>query len=158
MRGSLENASSLQPQTCGRGTVGIWGHLQTDARDFSGPLPEQQVGSHYCSPHDPWPHGSRVNCHQWLEAYDSLATEGYMHLTVNHTYNFVDPNTHAHVNDTENLWWQIKRKLCSTHMQWESWNSHFREFIHVLLPPQGCQPMWTILKGEQKHRQPFFCM
>ena len=40
----------------------------------------------------------------------------YEHKTVNHTYNFVDPITLVHTQNIENLWWQIKRGLPSTHV------------------------------------------
>ena len=33
---------------------------------------------------------------------------GYQRLTVNHTYNFVDPITHAHTNNVENFWMRSK--------------------------------------------------
>jgi transposase-like protein len=42
------------------------------------------------------------------KAYDCLANEGYQHLKVNHTYNFVDPDTGAHTNTIEGLWSHAK--------------------------------------------------
>ncbi|KAK3873925.1 hypothetical protein Pcinc_021103 [Petrolisthes cinctipes] len=44
-------------------------------------------------------------------AYNCLEEEGYRHLTVNHSINFVDPNTHAHTNTIERLWREAKRKV-----------------------------------------------
>ena len=41
--------------------------------------------------------------------YDCLKDEGYEHLTVNHSLNFVDPDTGAHTQGIENTWWGVKR-------------------------------------------------
>jgi len=42
-------------------------------------------------------------------AYQRLEKEGFMHLTVNHKYNFVDPETGAHTQNIESLWSLVKR-------------------------------------------------
>ena len=41
-------------------------------------------------------------------AYQCLENEGFKHLTVNHTYNFVDPETGAHTNIIERKWRDLK--------------------------------------------------
>ena len=53
--------------------------------------------------------GSTIISDCW-NAYDSLGTLGFTHLTVNHQYNFVDPDTGAHTWFIENLWWQVKQE------------------------------------------------
>ena len=45
-----------------------------------------------------------MNVSDCWAAYNNIANLGYQHLTVNHTYNFVDPITHAHTNNVENFW------------------------------------------------------
>ena len=48
------------------------------------------------------------------KAYDCLKDEGYSHLTVNHSLNFVDPDTGAHTQRIENTWWGVKRSMPRT--------------------------------------------
>lgn len=48
-------------------------------------------------------------------AYSILGEIDYNHLTVNHSINFVDPDTGAYTQTIESTWWQIKRKLPETH-------------------------------------------
>lgn len=45
------------------------------------------------------------------KAYDSLEEEGFNHLKVNHSYNFVDPKTGAHTNNIERKWRDAKRTV-----------------------------------------------
>ena len=47
--------------------------------------------------------GTRVMSDLW-RSYDCLKDEGYEHITVNHSLNFVDPDTGAHTQDIENTW------------------------------------------------------
>jgi hypothetical protein len=43
-------------------------------------------------------------------AYNTISNFNYQHLTVNHTYNFVDPNTGAHTQNVENMWCRAKKR------------------------------------------------
>lgn len=45
------------------------------------------------------------------KAYSSLNSEGFTHLTVNHSVNFVDPETGAHTNTIESTWRALKKSL-----------------------------------------------
>ena len=40
------------------------------------------------------------------KAYDCLKDEGYTHLTVNYSLNFVHPYTGAYTQRIENTWWE----------------------------------------------------
>ena len=63
------------------------------------------------------------------KSYDCLNTMDFEHLTVNHSYNFVDPNTEAHTQNIENLWWQIKRQLPETYTRHDQLYLHLSEYI-----------------------------
>ena len=54
--------------------------------------------------------GTRVMSDKW-KAYDCLQDKGYQHLTVNHSLNFVDPDTGAHTQGIENTWWGVS-EIC----------------------------------------------
>ena len=54
--------------------------------------------------------GTCVMSDMW-KAYDCLQGEGYNHLIVNHSQNFVDPDTGAHTQRIENTRWGIKRSI-----------------------------------------------
>ena len=42
------------------------------------------------------------------KAYDCLKDKGYSNLTVNHSLNFLDPDTGVHTQHNENTWWGVK--------------------------------------------------
>ena len=54
--------------------------------------------------------GTTVISDCW-KAYSSLNSEGFSHLTVNHSVNFVDPETGSHTNTTESTWHALKKSL-----------------------------------------------
>ena len=51
--------------------------------------------------------GTTVISDCW-RAYNCLSDEGYRHMTVNHSINFVDPVTGAHTNTIERKWRDLK--------------------------------------------------
>ena len=46
-------------------------------------------------------------------AYSCLSDEGFVHYTVNHSLNFVDPVTGAHTNGIERRWREVKKLVPS---------------------------------------------
>ena len=50
--------------------------------------------------------GTCVMSDMW-KTYDCLRDEGYNHLTVKHSLNFVDLDTGSHTQCIENTWWEI---------------------------------------------------
>ena len=72
--------------------------------------------------------GSVIFSDCW-KAYQTINQLEFKHKTVNHTYNFVDPTTYAHTQNIENLWWQIKRNLPSTHSCHDQLYLHLSEYM-----------------------------
>ena len=72
--------------------------------------------------------GTCVMSDMW-KAYDCLQDEGYNHLTVNHSLNFVDPDTGAHTQRIENTWWEIKRSMPRTGTSKDLFSSYLQEWL-----------------------------
>ena len=64
-------------------------------------------------------------------SYDCLKDEGYEHLTVNHSLNFVDPATGAHTQGIENTWWGGKQSYPRTGTSKELFESHLPTGVYV---------------------------
>ncbi|KAG0419781.1 hypothetical protein EQH57_0404 [Dictyocoela roeselum] len=45
------------------------------------------------------------------KSYKNLDKHNYKHFTVNHSKNFVDPQTKRHTQKIENLWMHVKKKI-----------------------------------------------
>ena len=54
--------------------------------------------------------GTTIYSDCW-KAYSPLNKEGFSHLTVNHSINFVDPETGTHTNTIESTWRALKKSL-----------------------------------------------
>ena len=63
------------------------------------------------------------------KAYDCLQDKGYNHLTVNHSRNFVDPDTGAHTQRIENIRWGIKRSIPRTGISKDLFDSDLQEWL-----------------------------
>ena len=72
--------------------------------------------------------GSTIISDCW-KVYHHLGAAGFNHLSVNHSYHFVDPETGAHTNNVENLWWQIKRQLSETYTRHANLSMHLCEYM-----------------------------
>lgn len=74
--------------------------------------------------------GTTIMSDEWC-AYRQLQNEGYDHHTVNHTYNFINPEDHAHTQTIESHWRLAKqrnKKQCGTHRQMI--DSYLCEFMY----------------------------
>ena len=63
------------------------------------------------------------------KAYDYLQDEGYNHLTVNHSLNFIDPDMGAHTQRMENTWWGIKQSMPHTGTSNDLFSSYLLEWL-----------------------------
>lgn len=72
--------------------------------------------------------GSRIVTDCWA-AYNDLQEHGFVHETVNHSENFIDPDTGANTQKVENLWRCIKRTLPDTHKVNEEFNLVLAEYL-----------------------------
>ena len=87
--------------------------------------------------------GTRIMSDLW-KAYDCLKNEGYDHLTVNHSLNFVDPDTGAHTQRIENTWWGVKRSLPRTGTSKELFYGYLQEYMWC--QQYGEDPFGNIIK------------
>ena len=62
-------------------------------------------------------------------SYRRLEELGYRHHTVNHSENFVDPESGCHTNTIESMWWSVKRSLSHTHTRHENFGYHLAEYL-----------------------------
>lgn len=82
--------------------------------------------------------GSTIITDCW-KAYNTLNEHDYIHLTVNHSLNFVDPVTYANTQSIESQWWQIKRKLPETHTRHERLIYYLAHYIFNKLAAESNQ-------------------
>lgn len=72
--------------------------------------------------------GTRIISDCW-KSYDVLSEMDFTHLTVNHSVNFVDPETGANTQTIESTWWQIKRGLPETHTRHDRLYLYLGEYL-----------------------------
>ena len=82
------------------------------------------------------------------KAYDCLKYEGYTHLTVNYSLNFVRPYTGAHTQGIENTWWGVKRSMRRTGTSKDLFESYLQEWLWR--QHYGDDPFW---KHNQAYRR-----
>ena len=99
--------------------------------------------------------GSTIISDCW-SSYTCLQREEiFKHLTVNHSYNFVDPESGAHTQNIENLWWQIKRSLPSTHCSKSDFWKHLAEYMwRTMIHPDADKFMSFLQMASKYYRGP----
>ena len=79
-------------------------------------------------------------------AYSSLNSEGFTHLTVNHSVNFVDPDSGAHTNTIESTWRALKKSLPKNGTQKTLYDSYFSQYcIRKLYLNDSADPFLSFL-------------
>uniref|UniRef100_A0A6G3MFQ8 Putative transposase-like protein HI-13281 (Trinotate prediction) n=1 Tax=Henneguya salminicola TaxID=69463 RepID=A0A6G3MFQ8_HENSL len=74
--------------------------------------------------------GTTIISDKW-RAYFPITSEGYKHLTVNHSVNFVDPDDKTiHTQNIENTWRWAKRKFRTTSKKPEKRIARLGEFLY----------------------------
>jgi len=63
------------------------------------------------------------------KSYNCLSEHNFQHLTVNHTYNFVDPETNAHTQNIERTWRDAKSNIPRYGRSTEHMDSYIAEFL-----------------------------
>jgi len=72
--------------------------------------------------------GTLIRSDCW-KAYDRLNEYGYLHETVNHSENFIDPESRAHTQTIEFSWRPIKRRLSRGGVKREEMAMHLCEYL-----------------------------
>jgi len=55
-----------------------------------------------------WIHPGTTIISDCWKAYDCLSSEGFVHESVNHSKNFVDPHSRAHTQNIERIWREVR--------------------------------------------------
>jgi len=71
--------------------------------------------------------GTTIYTDCW-KGYNNLKNIGYIHKTVNHSKNFVDPITKAHTQTIEGTWSYLKRSILPRHRNNKNIMIHLKEF------------------------------
>ena len=72
--------------------------------------------------------GTKIITDCW-SSYSSLERLGYVHGTVNHSYEFVNSETGDHTQNIESTWRTVKRSLPRGGTSQNLYNSYFAEFL-----------------------------
>lgn len=72
--------------------------------------------------------GSIIHSDSWC-AYNNLNINGYSHFTVNHSRNFVDPQTGVHTQNIERLWRDMRAAIPRFGIVEEHYIHYLAEFV-----------------------------
>ena len=72
--------------------------------------------------------GTCVMSDMW-KAYNCLKDESYTHLTVNHSLNFLDPDTGARTQRLENTCWGVKQSMSHAGTSKDLFENYLQEWL-----------------------------
>ena len=75
--------------------------------------------------------GSIIHSDCW-KSYSSLEKEGYFHLTVKHSEEFVNSETGAHTQTIESTWHALKSHLPKSGSQKQLYEGYFWDFVIII--------------------------
>ena len=81
------------------------------------------------------------------KAYDCLTSEGFRHLKVNHSLNFVDPETGAHTNTQERHWRTLKEKVAKFGRRKYHFEGYLARAAFQILYPEANKRMHPFLEA-----------
>jgi transposase-like protein len=89
----------------------VFGGIERDTTNFFiVPVPDQTADT-LLEIIKEWIHpGTAIISESW-SSYNRLGMQGFQHLTVNHSLNFVDPVTGAHTQNIERLWRSMREAI-----------------------------------------------
>jgi hypothetical protein len=76
--------------------------------------------------------------------YNGLENNGYIHRTVNHSDNFIDPNTGANTQKIESQWRALKRKVCGGGIPKDKLYLHLCEYLWKRFYVTKCRFIFAI--------------
>lgn len=89
--------------------------------------------------------GTTIMSDCW-KAYNCLDMEGFQHLTVNHSYNFVDPDTGAHTQNIERIWRKVRSNIPRYGRREYHMNGYIAEFYFKRKYPDHIQQFHKIFE------------
>ncbi|KAM8718703.1 hypothetical protein ACLKA7_001421 [Drosophila subpalustris] len=115
---------------CGRVVEGQWlfGGIERESGDFFiVPVESRSTETLLSIIKERVADGSTIKSDCW-RAYNCLESEGFVHQTVNHSKNFVDPETQAHTQNIERLWRDMKEGIKILGMKKEHYIGYLAKF------------------------------
>ena len=92
--------------------------------------------------------GSRIVSDYW-KSYDCLESEGFIHLKVNHSINFVDPGTGAHTQNIERAWREVRAKIPRYGRKQKHYSGYLAEFMFKRAFPKHLQRAHEFFKSAE---------